>query len=181
MDSIHNLAKTAADRLATLTNPVIDTGHSDYDAARHTFYHGLDRRPALVARPINATEVAAVITTARETGLPLAVRGGGHGAAGHSAWDDSLVLDLSAMKSIEIDPEERTAWADAGLTAVEYTTATAEHGLVTGFGDTGSVGIGGVTLGGGVGLLHRSQGLTIDSVLAADIVTADGRLLPRGR
>jgi FAD/FMN-containing dehydrogenase len=177
MDSIQNLAKTAADRLATLANPVIDTGHGDYDAARHTFYHGLDRRPALVARPVNATEVAAVIATARETGLPLAVKGGGHSAAGHGAWDDSLVLDLSAMKSIEIDPDGRTAWAETGLNAVEYTTATAQHGLVTGFGDTGSVGIGGITLGGGVGLLHRSQGLTIDSVLAADIVTADGRLL----
>ncbi len=176
MDSIQNLAKTAAERLAKLANPVIDTEHHEYDGARDTFYHGLDRRPALVVRPVDATEVAEVISTAREVGLPLAVRSGGHSAHGHSAWDGALVLDLAAMKSIDIDPEARSAWADTGLTAAEYTTAAAEHGLVTGFGDTGSVGIGGITLGGGVGLLHRSQGLTIDSVLAADIVTADGHL-----
>lgn len=152
MDSIQNLTSSAADRLAALSSPVIDAGHTEYDAARHTFYHGLDRHPALVARPVDAAEVAQVIAAARETGLPLAVRSGGHGAAGHSAWDGSLVLDLSAMKAIDIDPGRRTAWAETGLTAAEYTTATAEHGLVTGFGDTGSVGIGGITLGGSVAL-----------------------------
>jgi FAD/FMN-containing dehydrogenase len=176
MDSNQNLAKTAADRLATLTNPVIDADHGEYHTIRQTFYHGLDRRPALIARPVDAAEVAAVIGTAREVGLPLAVRSGGHSAFGHSVWDGSLVLDLAAMKSIEIDPGQRSAWAETGLTVAEYTTATAAHRLVTGFGDTGSVGIGGITLGGGVGLLHRSQGLTIDSVLAADVVTADGQL-----
>src|SRR5688500_17947776 len=81
------------------------------------------------------------------------------------------------MKALDIDMEGRTAWAEAGLTAAEYTTATAAHGLATGFGDTGSVGIGGITLGGGVGYLVRKHGLTIDSLLAADIVTADGQLL----
>ena len=177
MDSNQNPAQAAALRLAALTNPIIDADHVDYDDARHTFYHGLNRRPALIARPASDDEVAEVIAAARETGMQLAVRSGGHSAVGYGVWDDSLVLDLSAMKAIDIDLEQQTAWAETGLTAVEFTTATSEHGLVVGFGDTGSVGIGGITLGGGVGLLHRSQGLTLDSVLAADIVTADGRQL----
>jgi FAD/FMN-containing dehydrogenase len=91
--------------------------------------------------------------------------------------EGGIVLDLSDMKALEIDVEGRTAWADAGLTAAEYTTATAAHGLATGFGDTGSVGLGGITLGGGVGLLVRKHGLTTDSLLAAEVVTADGRIL----
>jgi FAD/FMN-containing dehydrogenase len=176
MDTDNDAVRAAASQLASLTNPLIDADHPEYDAARRVFYHGLDRRPALIARPVDSEEVAQVIATARDTGMPLAVRSGGHNAMGHAAWNDSLVVDLAAMKSIEIDTEQRTAWAETGLTVAEYTTATGQHGLVTGFGDTGSVGIGGITLAGGVGLLHRSQGLTIDSVLAADVVTADGQL-----
>ena len=118
-----------------------------------------------------------MISLARETGLELAVRSGAHSTAGHSVTEGGIVLDLSDMKALEIDVEGRTAWADAGLTAAEYTTATAAHGLATGFGDTGSVGLGGITLGGGVGLLVRKHGLTIDSLLAAEVVTADGRIL----
>src|SRR5690606_4653830 len=91
--------------------------------------------------------------------------------------EGGIVLDLGDMKGLEIDPERRVAWAEAGLTAGEYTEAAAAHGLATGFGDTGSVGIGGITLGGGIGYLVRKYGLTIDSLLAAEIVTADGRLL----
>ena len=109
--------------------------------------------------------------------MPLAVRGGGHSAAGHGIVDDGIVLDLSAMRALEIDPERRTAWAETGLTAGEYTTAAGAFGLATGFGDMGSVGIGGITLSGGVGLLVRKHGLTIDDLLAADVVTADGELL----
>jgi FAD/FMN-containing dehydrogenase len=105
------------------------------------------------------------------------VRSGGHSSAGHSTTQGGIVLDLSAMKGLEIDPVGRTAWAETGLTAGEYTTATGAHGLATGFGDTASVGIGGITLGGGIGFLVRKHGLTIDSLLAAELVTADGRLL----
>ena len=112
----------------------------------------------------------------------LAVRSGGHSAAGHSVVDGGIVLDVSAMKALEIDVDGRTAWAETGLTAGEYSRgAVAEHGLATGFGDTGSVGIGGITLGGGVGYLVRKHGLTIDDLLAAEIVTADGELLRRRR
>jgi FAD/FMN-containing dehydrogenase len=102
------------------------------------------------------------------------VRSGGHSIYGVS--EGGIVLDLSEMKRLEIDVEGRTAWAETGLTAGEYSTATGAHGLATGFGDTGSVGIGGITLGGGVGYLVRKFGLTIDDLLAAEIVTADGEL-----
>jgi FAD/FMN-containing dehydrogenase len=109
--------------------------------------------------------------------LPLAVRCGGHSGAAHGVVDDGIVLDLRDMKAIDIDVVGRTAWAEAGLTAGEYSTAVAAHGLATGFGDTGSVGLGGITTGGGVGYLVRKHGLTIDSLLAADVVTADGQRL----
>ena len=148
-----------------------------YDEARTVFYGGFDRHPALIVRVADPTDVSHVITLARERGLELAIRSGGHSVAGHSTTEGGIVLDLSEMKNLEIDTEGRTAWAETGLTAGEYSAAVAAHGLATGFGDTGSVGIGGVTLGGGVGYLVRKHGLTIDDVLAAEIVTADGELL----
>jgi FAD/FMN-containing dehydrogenase len=148
-----------------------------YDEARTVFYGGFDCHPALIVRVADPTDVSHVITLARDRGLELALRSGGHSVAGHSTTEGGIVLDLSEMKHLEIDTEGRTAWAETGLTAGEYTAAVGAHGLATGFGDTGSVGIGGVTLGGGVGYLVRKHGLTIDDVLAAEIVTADGELL----
>jgi FAD/FMN-containing dehydrogenase len=162
---------------ATVDGQVISPGDAGYDQARTIFYGGFDRRPAAIVRPQNATEVAEVVSLARETGLELAVRSGGHSVAGHSLSDGGIVLDLGAMKTLELDPERRTAWAETGLTTGEYTTAAAARGLATGFGDTASVGIGGLTLGGGVGYLVRKHGLTIDDLLAAELVTADGRLV----
>src|SRR5262249_28161796 len=141
------------------------------------FTGGYDLRPAAVVRVAGANDVAATIACARETGLPLAVRCGGHSGAGHSTVDDGIVIDLRALNAIAIDPASKTAWAGAGLTAREVTIAAAEHGLAIGFGDTGSVGIGGITLGGGIGYLVRKHGLTIDNLLAAEIVTADGHVL----
>ena len=131
----------------------------------------------MIVRVADADDVARVVALARETGSELAVRNGGHSPAGHGVSEGGIVLDLSALRGLEIDASQRTAWADAGLTTGEYTAAAGEHGLATGFGDTGSVGIGGITLSGGVGLLVRKHGLTIDDLLAADVVTADGRLL----
>jgi FAD/FMN-containing dehydrogenase len=170
-------AVSIPDLRAAIGGRVITPDDSDYDAARTVVAGGIDRRPLVIVRPTNADDVAHVVALARDTGLPLAVRSGGHSGAGHGVVDDGIVLDLRDMKALEIDVEGRTAWAEAGLTAAEYTTATAAHGLATGFGDTGSVGIGGITLGGGVGYLVRKDGLTIDSLLAADIVIADGQLL----
>jgi len=156
---------------------VIGPDDATYDEARKVLYGGFDKRPAVIIRVENANEVARVIALAGETGLELAVRSGGHSNAGHSTTEGGIVLDLSPMKQIEIDVPNRTAWAQAGLTALELTQETDKHGLAVGFGDTGSVGIGGITLGGGVGYLVRKHGLTIDSLLAAEIVTADGQLL----
>jgi len=116
-----------------------------YDEARTVFYGGFDRRPALIVRVEDATDVSRVVALARESGLELAVRSGGHSVAGHSVSDGGIVLDLSEMKNLEIDLQRRTAWAQTGLTAGEYTAAAGAHGLATGFGDTGSVGIGGIT------------------------------------
>ena len=165
-----------SDLAADLDGQIIGPDDPGYDQARAVFY-GADCHPAAIVKVANPADVARVVTLARDTGLELAVRSGGHSGAGHGTTDGGIVLDLSPMKGIEIDVEGRTAWAEAGLTAAELSTAVGAHGLAIGFGDTGSVGIGGITVGGGIGYLVRSQGLTIDNLLAADVVTADGRLV----
>jgi FAD/FMN-containing dehydrogenase len=165
------------DLRAEFDGRVIAPGDVGYDEARTVFPGGIDRRPAVIIRPVDAAEVARVVSLARETGLEFAVRGGGHSGAGHGVSEGGIVLDLANMRALDVDVDRRTAWAEAGLTAGEYTAAVAAHGLATGFGDTGTVGIGGITLGGGIGFLARKHGLTIDNLLAADIVTADGELL----
>src|SRR3970040_707443 len=162
---------------AALNGRVITPDDAGYDEARTVFVGGIDRRPAVIVRPADAADVAHVVSLASETGLELAVRSGGHSVAGHSVSEGGIVLDLGDMRALDIDVEGRTAWAEAGLTTGEYTTAAGAHGLATGFGDTGSVGIGGITLGGGIGYLVRKHGLTIDSLLAAEIATADGDVL----
>ena len=161
---------------AAFNGRVIAPDDAGYDRARTVFLGGIDRRPAVIIRPTDASDVSRVISLASESGLELAVRSGGHSAAGHSVTDGGIVLDLSDMRRLDIDPQQRTAWAQTGLTAGEYTAAAGTHGLATGFGDTASVGIGGITLGGGIGYLVRKHGLTIDDLLAAEIVTADAEL-----
>jgi FAD/FMN-containing dehydrogenase len=168
--SISRLRTQVRGRLVTPDDPA-------YDQARTIFYGGFDGRPQVIVQPADAADVAQVVALARDTGLDLAVRSGGHSPAGHSTIDGGIVLDLSAMRALDLDTGTRTAWAQSGLTAGEYTTAAAAHGLATGFGDTGSVGMGGITLAGGVGFLVRKHGLTIDKLLAAEVVTADGELL----
>jgi len=155
---------------------VIAPGDAGYDESRTVFYGGIDRRPAAIVRVAGTEDVVRVVSLARDNGLELAIRSGGHSTAGHSVTDGGIVLDLADMKALRIDVEGRTAWAETGLTAGEYTDAAGAHGLATGFGDTGSVGIGGITLGGGVGYLVRKYGLTIDDLLAAEVVTADGQI-----
>ncbi len=165
------------DRLdAEVGGRVIRPEDAEYERARVVFSGAIDHRPAAIVRPADAAEVARVVDFARDSGLSLGVRSGGHSAAGHSVPEGGISLQLGEMRAIDIDPEARTAWAQTGLTAREYTEAVAEHGLATGFGDAGSVGIGGITLGGGVGYISRAYGLTIDDVLAAEIVTADGEI-----
>lgn len=162
---------------ADLSGDLITPSDPDYDAARTVFYGNVENRPALIVRPRNAADIAQTIRLARETGLELAIRSGGHSGAAHSTTQGGILLNLSTMKGMEFDLDARTLWAESGLTAGEVTHAAAEHGLVIGFGDSGSVGIGGITLGGGIGFLVRKYGLTIDNLLAVELVTADGELL----
>ena len=164
-------------RLGEMRGRVIEPGDPIYDQARAVFYGGFDHRPAVIVRAADAEDVSRVISLARDSGLELAVRSGAHSLAGHGTTEGGIVLDLSDMRALELDAAARTAWVQPGLTAGEYAEAAAAHGLATGFGDAGTVGIGGITVGGGVGYLVRKHGLTIDSLLAADVVTADGQLL----
>ena len=156
---------------------VVVPGEDDYDELRRSRYGTVDPTPAAVVLAADAGDVVAVVLLARETGVELAVRSGGHSAAGHGTSQDGLVLDLRGLDSLDVDVEAGAAWVGAGVTTGAYTKAVAQHGLATPFGDTSSVGIAGLTLGGGLGYLVRKHGLTIDSLLAVDLVTADGSLL----
>lgn len=170
-------ASPIQDLRAALRGRVITPEDVDYDQARTVFLGGIDKRPAVIVRPADTDDVARAVRIARASGLPFAVRSGGHSSAGHGTTDGGIVLDLRDMRALEVDVEARTAWAETGLSAAEYCVAVGAHGLATGFGDTGSVGIGGITLGGGIGFLTRKHGLTIDSLLAAELVTAEGERL----
>jgi FAD/FMN-containing dehydrogenase len=160
-----------------LDGRVIAPGDADYDELRTVVLGGIDRRPAAIVRVANAGDVARVVTFAAEAGTELAVRSGGHSGAGHSVSEGGIVIDLRDLKEIDLDVGGRRVWAGAGLTAGEVGEAVTPHGLVIGFGDTASVGIGGLTTGGGVGYLVRRDGLTIDNLLGAEVVTADGQIL----
>lgn len=174
-----HLARNAGDiaRLpSSIKGRVITPQDADYDQACTIFYGGINRKPAVIIRVAGTQDVTRVVSYARENGLELAVRSGGHSTAGHGLSDGGVVIDLRDMRRLEIDRENRAAWVETGMTAGEYTANADAYDLATGFGDTGSVGIGGITLGGGVGYLARNHGLTIDHLLAAEIVTADGQL-----
>jgi FAD/FMN-containing dehydrogenase len=163
--------------VAGIGGTVIRPDDAVYDHAREVHNATIDRRPFAIVQAASAADVARTVVFARETGLELAVRGGAHSLAGFGTTDGGIVLDLGLMQGLHIDPARRLAWAQAGLRAGEYTAAVAEHGLATPFGDTGSVGIGGLTLGGGIGWLVRKYGLAIDSLVSVEIVTADGRIV----
>lgn len=171
------LSVSTATLRADFKGRIIGHGDPGYDIARTVFPGNIDRKPAVIIRAADASDVSRAIALARETGLLLAVRSGGHSPAGYGVVNDGIVLDLRDMKIIDIDSKNNTAWAQTGLTAAEYTVVTDKFGLATGFGDTGTVGIGGITLGGGIGYFVRKYGLTIDDVLAAEIVTADGEVV----
>ena len=161
---------------AELSGSLIRPGDTEYDEAR--IVHNLTylSRPAAIVRPADAADVSRTVRFAARSGMPLAVRSGGHSVAGHSTGEGVLVLDLSTLRGLHIDPVTRVVVAGAGLTAGDVTAATGEHGLAVPFGDAPSVGIGGFTLGGGIGFLVRRHGLTIDHLLAVEIVTADGEV-----
>ena len=160
-----------------LNGEVIAPDDSAYEEARRVFFKGIDRRPALVARVASTADVARVVSLARDSGAELAVRSGGHSRAGYGTSEGGIVIDLSGMKALDIDADAKTAWVETGMKAGEYTNATGERGLITGLGDSGSVGIGGITLAGGIGFLVRRNGLTADDLLTAEVVTADGEVV----
>ncbi|WP_369254929.1 FAD-binding oxidoreductase [Streptomyces sp. R35] len=167
-------AQAARQELAGFKGQLIGPDDSGYDEARTVYNAMIDRRPALVARCTGAEDVSHVVGFARDHGLPLAVRGGGHHGAGLGTCDDGVVLDLSPLKDVEVDPKARTVRVGGGCVWGEVDRATNAHGLATPSGIISTTGVGGITLGGGLGHLTRKCGLTIDNLLEADLVLANG-------
>ena len=161
----------------SLRGPVIGPDDEGYDAVRAIWNGAIDRRPACVARCTGVADVVAAVRFARERGLLVAVRSGGHGVGGHALCDGGLVIDLSPMKGIRVDPAARTARAEAGVLWGELDRETQLHGLATVGGIVTHTGIAGLTLGGGIGWLMRKHGATVDNLLSVDLVTAEGELL----
>lgn len=156
---------------------VITPQDSEYEDARSLWNGAINRRPAVIARCASAEDVASAIQYARRQGLEITVRGGGHNFAGLSICDDGLMIDLSGMRQVTVDPSARTAVCGGGATWADVDTATQAHGLALPGGFISHTGIGGLTLGGGVGWLSRKMGLSCDNLLSAEIVLADGRIL----
>jgi len=148
-----------------------------YDAARTVPNAMIDRRPAIIARCAGAADIVACVRFKREHDLLVSVRGGGHSVAGKAVCDGGLMIDLSGLKGIRVDPARRTVRAETGLTLGEFDHETQAFGLATPLGVVSKTGIAGLTLGGGWGHLHAKYGLSIDNVIGADVITADGRLL----
>jgi FAD/FMN-containing dehydrogenase len=158
---------------------LISAYHADYDTARTVWNGEVDRRPRLIARCTGAADVAAAVRVARAHDLEIAVRGGGHNVAGTAVCDDGLVIDLSAMRAVSIDPARRIARVQGGALWSDVDNETQAHGLATTGGIVSHTGVGGLTLGGGIGFLMRKFGLAVDNLLAAEVVTADGALSRR--
>jgi FAD/FMN-containing dehydrogenase len=156
---------------------VINPGDAGYDEARRVFNAMIDRHPAAIVRPAGAADVAAAVDYAREAGLDLAVRGGGHSVPGFGTVDDGVVIDLSAMRTVTVDPAKRRARAAGGATWADFNSATSAHGLASTGGVVSTTGVGGLTLGGGIGYLARGLGLACDNLVSAEVVTADGQLV----
>jgi len=162
------------DLAAAVRGSVILPGDPEYDQARAVYNAMVDKRPAAIARCRDVADVITCVRFAREHDVEIAVRGGGHSAPGLGVWDDALVIDLSLLRSTTVSPEHHTVRADAGCTLADVDHATAAFGMAVPFGILGSTGVAGLTLGGGVGYLSRRFGLTVDNLLAADVVVADG-------
>lgn len=158
----------------TVTGLVITSDDVDFDQARALWNGMIDTRPAVIVRAADASDVAPTIAFARTTGLPLAIRGGGHNVAGHGSVEGGVVLDLGGLTRIEVDPARRLVRVEAGATLADVDRATEPHGLAVPIGMVSGTGIAGLTLGGGAGWLTRAHGLTLDNLVAADVVLATG-------
>ena len=173
-----SLGTEAYEQLASaLRGDLIMPGDPGYDAARAVYNAMIDKHPSAIARCRDSADVIACVNFAREHGVEIAVRGGGHNAGGLGVWDGALVIDLSLLRSTTVDPVEHTVRADAGCTWGDVDHATVAFGMATPSGFLASTGVAGLTLGGGIGYLSRRFGLTVDNLLAADVVLADGTLV----
>jgi hypothetical protein len=166
-----------ADLKASFAGEIVLPDSADFHERRAVWNGSIDRRPALIARCSGAGDVSAAVRFAGQTGLPLAVRGGGHSFPGLSVCDAGIVVDLGPMRAISIDPQARTATAQAGVLLGELDQATQAFGLAVPAGIVTHTGLAGLTLGGGIGWLHRKHGLTIDQLLSAEVITAEGELV----
>lgn len=160
-----------------LRGRLVRPSDADYDQVRAVWNGMIDRRPALVARCAGTADVIEAVRFARRAGVPVSVRGGGHNVAGGAVCDDGLVIDLSPMKGVRVDPDTRTVWAQGGVTIGELDRETQAFELAVPMGVVTETGIAGLTLGGGLGWLRRAYGASCDNLLSADVVTADGRLV----
>ena len=156
---------------------VIAAEDEGFEQARAVYNAMIDKRPAVVTRPVNAGDVMAAVDFARESRLPVAIRGGGHSVPGFGTCDGGVVIDLSRMRGVRVNPEKRTARAEGGATWGDFNAATYPFGLATTGGIISTTGVGGLTLGGGIGYLARGYGLSLDNLVSADVVTADGKFL----
>jgi FAD/FMN-containing dehydrogenase len=156
---------------------LVQPGDQEYDQARKVWNGMIDHHPAVIARCVTACDVITCVDFSRDFGLPVAVRGGGHNAAGLGVCDGGLVIDLSPMRQVVVDPGEQTARVQGGATWSDVDRATQEHGLATTGDAISTTGVGGLTLGGGLGWLMRSHGLTCDNLRAVELVLADGRVV----
>jgi hypothetical protein len=164
-------------KIPAFRGELIAADQTDYDNARAVWNGMVDRRPRLIARCTGAADVASAVRFARDCDLDIAIRGGGHNVAGTAVCDDGIVIDLSAMRAVSVDPAERTAHVQGGALWRDVDHETQAHGLATTGGIVGHTGVGGLSLGGGIGWLMRKHGLTVDNLVAAEVVTAEGDIV----